>query len=302
MEEQAKHRASFVTALGARWFWESVGCLSCFAAWAIVSRLGGREGIPDRTMYWLFIWGALPVGLVLLGFRGFKLEGSGKGIAAALTFGTLGGLGQWMYLTAYEKGPTETAAIAVVSGLYSMVTVVLAVIFLRERIGFLQVVGIAAALAAVTILSLPRDLKDMRVTTFPPPWFAYAMVVLVAWGVVGVFQKIASSRISPESALVWQSLAFLLYLPLVWPAEPISKYSTNGIVWGLLGGVLTNLGTLFLVAAMKHGGKAAVVAPLTCLFPVVVVFLVPFLFKEPITLIQWGGVGCAVVSILFLAR
>ncbi len=295
-------KGSFLSAVTARWFWYSILCLLCFAGYAIVSKLGTLKGVPDGTLYWLFIWGALPVGLVLFACRRFRLERSPRGIGAALAFGTLGGLGQWMVLRALRQGPEETAAIFVVTGLYSMVTVLLAVLFLREKLSLIQVVGILLALGAVVVLSLPGDLKQMRVAKFPPPWFVSAMIVLVGWGIVGIFQKIASNHISSESALVWQTVAFLLFLPVVWPSEPLSKYEPMGLVWGLLGGTLTNLGTLFLVGAMKSGGKASIVAPLTTLFPILVVFAAPFLFNESITAMQGAGVACAVVSILLLAR
>lgn len=285
----------------ARWLGYSVLCLICFAAFAIVSRLGGRAGVPDPTMFFLFIGGSLPVGVGVWAWRRFRLERSPKGISCALAFGLLGGLGQWMFLRAYEAGPGDTAAITVVTGLYSVITVLLAVLLLRERLRPVHVLGISVALLAVTALAMPRDLGELRVSGFPPPWFAPAAIVLGAWGVVGVFQKVASSHISPESSIVWQTLAFLLYLPLVWPAVPISTYPTAGILWGLSAGILVNLGTLFLVAAMKNGGKASIVAPLTTLFPIIVVFVAPFLFGETITLVQGAGVACAAVSIVLLS-
>jgi len=301
---EAPARAPWLSALASRWFWESILCLLCFAGYAVVSTYGTMAGVPDATLYWLFIWGALPVGLVLLAARRFRLERSAKGIGSALAFGTLGGLGQWMILRALAAGPAERAVIFVVTGLYSLVTVVLAFLFLRERLSLLQALGVGAALVAVTVLSLPGgDPRKLQVGgAFPPLWFWPAMVVLGAWGIVGVFQKVASGHISAESALVWQTLAFLLFLPVVWPDRPIGSYPTAGIVWGLLGGTLTNLGTLFLVGAMKHGGKASIVAPLTTLFPLLVVMLAPVLFKESVTLFQWGGVAGAVVAILLLAR
>lgn len=137
----------------ARWFWYSILCMVCFAAFVFVAELGTRE-IPDRTMYFLFIWGALPVGLVLLATRKFRVEKSGKGIGFSLTFGILGGIGQWLYFIALEDPMANTAVIAVLTGLYSMITVVLAVIFLRERLNRRQVAGLAFAVAAILIFSL----------------------------------------------------------------------------------------------------------------------------------------------------
>src|SRR5262249_12133183 len=84
----------------ARWFGYSVLCLLCFAAFVIVSKLGLQEGVPDATMYFLFIWGSLPVALALLAARKFHLERSLKGSACGITVGLLGGAGQLAILIA----------------------------------------------------------------------------------------------------------------------------------------------------------------------------------------------------------
>ncbi|MCI0537053.1 MAG: EamA family transporter [Verrucomicrobiales bacterium] len=134
-----------------------------------------------------------------------------------------------------------------------------------------------------------------------PPWFFAVSVVLLAWGVVGIFQKLASNHISAESTIIWQSAAFFLFLPFVYPSEPLSRYSTSSLVWGVLSGLLTNLGTLFLVAAMKSGGKASIVAPFCSLYPLIVVIVAPIIFHESLTVLQGAGVGCAVIAIVLLS-
>ena len=43
-----------------------------------------------------------------------------------------------------------------------------------------------------------------------PPWFWYAVVTLVAWGIVGLLQKLSTNYISAESSLIWLVVGFLL--------------------------------------------------------------------------------------------
>lgn len=133
-------------------------------------------------------------------------------------------------------------------------------------------------------------------------WLLASFGILLAWGITGIFQKLASNHISAPSTIVWQSVAFCLFLPFFYPSESLWTYSAISLIFGLLSGFLTNLGTLFLVAAMGNGGKASIVAPITTLFPLLVVLLAPLILKESFTLAQGAGMLSAFVAIYLLAE
>jgi len=134
-----------------------------------------------------------------------------------------------------------------------------------------------------------------------PPWFIYVSVVLIFWGACGIFQKLATNRISAESSLVWLIVGFVLLAPLVYPGRVLWHYSRENIMWGLLSGALSNLGAWGLYAAMKSGGKASIVAPICALYPVVVVALAPLLLHESITKLQGVGVLCGLVAVVLFS-
>jgi drug/metabolite transporter (DMT)-like permease len=52
---------------------------------------------------------------------------------------------------------------------------------------------------------------------------------------------------------------------------------------------------------MKSGGKSSIICPLTALYPLVVVLLVPFILHESITLVQAGGILCALIAVALLS-
>jgi len=62
------------------------------------------------------------------------------------------------------------------------------------------------------------------------------------------------------------------------------------------------IATITVLAAMKNGGKASVVVPLTAVYPMVVCALSPFLLHEHITLMQGVGIGCGMGAIFLLAN
>lgn len=133
------------------------------------------------------------------------------------------------------------------------------------------------------------------------PWFWYAVVTLVTWGIVGLLQKLSTNHISAESSLIWLVVGFLLLEPLLYPGRALWHYSGWNLTWALASGVLNALGAWALFAALKSGGKASIICPLTALYPLVVVLLVPFLLHESITLYQGAGVVCALTAVVLLS-
>jgi uncharacterized membrane protein len=136
----------------ARWFWYSIICVLCWGAWALLSKLGSRE-VPPDTMQYLFTVGTVPVGLALLIGRRGKLEKSPRGIAYGVLNGVLSGIGGLTLFAAYHTNG-NTSLITVATSLYPMITVILAILILRERFRPIQALGLAFAVAAIVIFSL----------------------------------------------------------------------------------------------------------------------------------------------------
>jgi transporter family protein len=134
-----------------------------------------------------------------------------------------------------------------------------------------------------------------------PPWLWYSILVLIAWGVVGLLQKLSTNYISAESSLIWLVVGFLLLQPFVYPGAAGFHYSVTNLVWALLSGLLNALGAWALFAALESGGKASIVAPLTALYPLVVIMMVPLILHESVTLLQWVGVACALIAVVLLS-
>jgi transporter family protein len=133
------------------------------------------------------------------------------------------------------------------------------------------------------------------------PWLLFTVVTLVCFGVVGLLQKLSTDLVSAESALVWLIVGFLLLQPLLYPGRAMFGYSARNITFVLLAGVLNALGSWAILAAMKNGGKASVVVPLTAVYPMVVCLVAPFILNEHITRMQGAGIACALGAIFLLA-
>jgi uncharacterized membrane protein len=118
------------------------------------------------------------------------------------------------------------------------------------------------------------------------PWFWFAAAVLIAWGTVGIFQKLSTNYISAETTLVWLMVGFVVLEFFLYPGKGMFHYSRHSIAYGLLSGLLSTLGAWGLFAAMEYGGKASIVTPFSALYPLIVVMLSPLrqraeLFRTP---------------------
>lgn len=136
----------------ASWFWYSLVAVVFWGAWAILSKVGS-QAIPAKTVQFLFTIGALPVVLALLIAKRFRIQSNRKGVGYSLANGIASGIGMIALYAAFRSGG-NTSVIMVTTALYPMVTVVLAILILHERLTKLQILGLVLAAAAIVIFSL----------------------------------------------------------------------------------------------------------------------------------------------------
>ncbi len=299
--------------LGARWFWYSLLTVVGWAAWALLLKLGSLE-IPDQPALFLQTLGMLPLALLLLVAGTVRGPQDRKGVAYSLLNGSITGIGILFLLAAYRKGG-NTGVVSVSTALYPLVTCALAFVLLRERLSRRQWLGLALSVAAIVLFAWPSSAPSTADTTGAvgavgavgaaplslDSWLLCTFLALACFGIVGFLQKISTDRISAESALVWLIVGFVLLLPFIYTGPSTFQYSTRSIVYVVAGGLLNALGSWALLAAMKNGGKASIVVPMTAVYPMIVCLLAPFLLHEMLALMQGVGVALGLGAILLLA-
>jgi len=293
---------------GARWFWYALLTVVGWAAWALLLKLGSLE-IPDQPALFLQTLGMLPL-VPLLVARG-KLRGpqDRRGVIYSLLNGAITGIGILFLLAAYRKGG-NTGVVSVSTALYPLVTCALAFVLLRERLSGRQWLGLALSIAAIVLFAWPASAAtsaaDSALAAAPAAgladsWLLYTLLALVCFGIVGFLQKVSTDRVSAESALVWLIVGFVLLLPFIYSGPATFHYPARSILYVVAGGLLNALGSWALLAAMKHGGKASIVVPMTAVYPMLVCLVAPLLLHEILTLVQGIGIALGLGAILLLA-
>jgi len=89
--------------------------------------------------------------LVVLLMENFRIEWSGPGFAWSFAAGFFTFIGFLTFFAALEKGKAST--VVTMSALYPVVTILLSVIFLHEKVSIKEYVGIGFALVACVLLA-----------------------------------------------------------------------------------------------------------------------------------------------------
>ena len=227
---------------------------------------------------------------------------STAGLFIGFISGVCGALGNFALLASLGAGG-QAAIVFPLTALYPLITVAIAVVFMRERAGRAQVIGIGVAVLAVLLLSVDASVSYARVELQLSNALLYAFAALVAFGLAAVFQKLATNRVSAETALATFAAGFippsilLLFLERVTTNLPIAP-----VLWAIAGGLLNGLGVLATLAAYRRGGKASVVTPLAAIYPMVTVVLAVVFLGERLVAVQIGGILLALIGGVLLSR
>jgi transporter family protein len=138
------------------WLMWSLATIVLWGTWGLVSKIasGGIDAYVNQLLYTV---GLAPL-LVFVAWtvskssQGVKREGQRRGIFWAFLTGILGGLGNLAFFQALVKGG-KASVVSPVTALFPVVTVLLALIFLKERLGRVQWLGLALAFVAIYLLS-----------------------------------------------------------------------------------------------------------------------------------------------------
>ncbi|MEU2658366.1 DMT family transporter [Streptomyces sp. NPDC007325] len=259
---------------------------------AFSSRPTELYGYPVEMVYIIWSFTMLLPAAVALRRQSFDR----RPVAAA--YGLLAGLtgagGQLVLFQALSDGPAYL--IFPIVSLSPVITVLMALVLLRERISPLAGVGVAAALIAIVLVSIPAGGGDGRASG---AWLPLAVVVCAAWGAQAFFmRKAALAGVNDATTFGWMTVSGLLLAPV---AYAMMGGLPQGAPWqapSLTAGtqLLNAVGALFLVMALSRG-KATVVAPLTnALAPVLTIVLSLVVYRTLPTVWATTGIVLAVAG------
>ena len=133
------------------WLWYALLGIFLWGLWGFLSKIGSEAASPLQ-MQILFTLGMLPVAIGMLVQMRWKLDRNRGGVTYGILSGVATGLGTLGYYAALRE--QNASVVAPVTGLFPVLTVVLAFLVLRERLNKVQMGGMLLALASIVILSI----------------------------------------------------------------------------------------------------------------------------------------------------
>jgi transporter family protein len=140
------------------WLGFAVLALVLWGITGVTQKLSTNRISSERSFLW-FCWGmvVLSAAVLLIAWPHWGL--ARIVVVCAIAGGALNGLGAWTSFRALESGGKASIVISLVS-LYPLLTVVLAVVFLGERLTWMQSIGAITAIAAAILLSIGETPKE----------------------------------------------------------------------------------------------------------------------------------------------
>ena len=252
------------------WLLFSIVTTVFWGIWGAVMEWPAKWGFPETLGYVVWAFTMIPCAIIALKIIDWKIEKDLKSIFLGSAVGLLGAGGQLILFLALKEGPAYI--IFPVISLYPVLTILMSVPLLKEKVKPRGAVGIVLALIAIAMLSYQQPSENQASSYW---WLIYAVLVFIMWGLQAYVMKFSNNTMKAESIFFYMAITAVALAPLAVMMTDFSK----PINWGYRGPylsfviqILNSIGALFLVYALRYG-KAIIVVPMTSLAPIITVIL-----------------------------
>ncbi|TAJ55070.1 MAG: EamA family transporter [Nevskiaceae bacterium] len=283
--------------------WCALACALCWAIAVILLKKSGESLSPFALNYIKNLLCLLALALTLLVTHGGRWPGMPGGqVALALFSGTLGiALADTLYFRALNS--IGAARMGVAGTAFSPLVILLAAIFLGERLSPLQIAGVAITLSGIALVTYVKTVGKLDAQTLRRGvLLGVTSVAVMAAGVV------IAKPILESQDFLWvvflrllggvAVMTLLLSVRRQWSALAQAyrgvRHWPQVIAGSLMGTYVSNL---FWLAGYKYA-DASIAAVLNELSAIFIVLLAALVLKEKLQARQMVGCGLAVLGVI----
>lgn len=255
-----------------RWLISTFLAIFFWGIWAALGKVIG-DALTGPESQALSTLGMIPVMLALFFWKRPALgPANRRGLVTGFVAGVLGCAGNIVFYEILKTGD-KVATVAPLTALYPLVTVLLAAIFLKEKLNRIQLAGIFLSFVAMYLFNVQQD------RGFLSRWLLIVMVPVLLWGLAGLLQKLSTNHITGELSTLCFLVASVPAAVLILVLDPISKsIEPKSWLWVILLGLSFALGNYAILDAFARGGKASIITPISGLYslvsiPIAILFL-----------------------------
>ena len=280
------------------WLFYALFTTIFWGVWGAFIEIPEKVGFPATLGYVVWALTMLPVAIVALINIKWKLDKDFKSIVLGLIIGLFGAGGQLLLFEALTDGPAYIVFPFI--GLYPVLTIILSVLFLKEKAARRQWFGIVIAIIAALVLSYQ---KPSGITSSNNTWVIISIGVFICWGLQNFVMKFANNTMRAESIFFYEMVAALLLIPGALFMTDFSQeinWSFNGPYLAAIIHVLNSIGALTFVYAIRHG-KAIVVVPMIGITPKLITIVLSLIIYSLIPgAVLVVGIVLAIIAILLM--
>jgi drug/metabolite transporter (DMT)-like permease len=271
--------------------------------WGVLTKFISADVSPFVTHLMFTIGALFTLPLVI---RKCKIEElSIKALFGGIGASILVVLGNVSVYQSFKMGG-QAAVVIPFTNLYPMVTIIIALLIFKEKLNWINYLGIFIIIPAILLLSgqsqIFNDPRHIFQTTGLKAWFVFAFLSLLLFGLFSALQKVISGYLSTG----WSYLSFVISSVLVsvcFIAFGLIDFNfpLKTLWFGSAAGFLDGLGVLAIYSAYKAKGKASRVSSIGgTLQQVFTVVLALIFLKEKIYLAALTGIVLAISGAFLL--
>jgi drug/metabolite transporter (DMT)-like permease len=286
------------------WLYYALTTTVLWGIWGALIEIPEKAGFPATLGYAAWALTMVPVAVVALKIVGWKLDTNRRSMVLGMSAGLLGCGGQLILFQCLRMGPAYI--VFPIISLYPVVTIILSIVFLKEKANRRSWIGIILALFAIITLSYISP-ENSIVRGYL--WLVMAIIVFIMWGLQAYIMKFASddkkdTNMSAESVTFYLMISAVILIPFALMMTDFTQninWKYNGMSSAFIFQALNAVGFLFFSYAIKYG-KAIIVVPMMSLAPVITVILSLIIYAVIPHPVIMTGMVMAFVSIYLLAE
>lgn len=179
---------------------------------------------------------------------------------------------------------------------YPIFTVILALLFLGERLNIPALLGIGLTVIGMILISIPQKISYKF-----EKWVYLAIFVALGFGVAGYLEKLAFRTVNNATFVMFlgfaQAIIVVLWRTLKKDSFP--KITTKSALYSLLGLMLFNLGNIIFFHSLERG-LASIIVPLSNTYVVITVIFSFWFLKEKVAFHQILGIASVVLGVILV--
>ena len=207
--------------------------------------------------------------------------------------------GYYMFMRGFEVG--TVALVSPIAGSFSIITVILALIFFQESLPFQKLAAVLVMIVGVFLTS--TDISKIK-SIQSQNGLKEALLAMLCFGVSFFILGFVSKKMNPLNIFFFVSLSQALFFVVlsVMKNGLITKADINGrlLVIFIIHSLIVNMGWLVYIFGV---GKdlVSLVTPISALFPGVTVLLALIFYKERLVSNQKLGIFSILVSVFLIS-